>query len=81
MAKQERRRNKKEIQTDVVLFLLRLIFILVPFLKNNLVFERPPLNLPLAGGEDNFPPLPRGGLGCGHEFGRKNISENTILLS
>jgi|GEM_PF-4823773 len=29
----------------------------VPFPKIKVVLLRPPLNLPLTGGEDNFPPL------------------------
>ena len=36
---------------------------LVPFLKKNLVFWEPPLNLPLLGEERNFPPLQGEGWG------------------
>ncbi len=36
---------------------------LAPFPKNILVLWEPPLNLPLSGGEDNFPPLQGEGWG------------------
>ena len=35
----------------------------MPFLKKNPVFWEPLLNLPLSGGEDNFPPLQGEGWG------------------
>ena len=35
----------------------------MPFLKKNLVFWEPPLNLPLLGEERNFPPLQGEGWG------------------